>query len=164
VHVSGSVLAVNCAAPIAFFPDIYNEDWLFFFDDASMKRLGSSGFCAEQVEYNPFADPERAARQEFGDVLAEGLYALLQNERHGNATYDYWVHFLKARKDFLNAILARAGRGQWQIRDSVLAALECLAHIRPDRCEGYIRNWRHDLQSWNRRLDDFPVVDSTAEA
>src|SRR5262249_51409797 len=127
VHVSGSVLAVNCAAPIAFFPDIYNEDWLFFFDDASKKRLGSSGFCAEQVEYTPFADPERAARQEFGDVLAEGLYALLQNERHGNATYDYWVHFLKARKDFLNAILARAGRGQWQIHDSVLAALECLA-------------------------------------
>ena len=32
---------------------------------------------AVQAEYDPFANPERARREEFGDLLAEGLYALI---------------------------------------------------------------------------------------
>jgi hypothetical protein len=43
VFVSGSVLAVNCEQPFGFFPEIYNEDWLFFYDDARTGRLGWSG-------------------------------------------------------------------------------------------------------------------------
>ena len=35
VFVSGAALAVDCGSEIGFFPDIYNEDWLFFFDAAS---------------------------------------------------------------------------------------------------------------------------------
>ena len=77
VFVSGAALAVDCDADIGFFPDIYNEDWLFFFDDASAGRLANSCLKATQLRYYPFANPRRAAWQEFGDVLAEGLYALL---------------------------------------------------------------------------------------
>ena len=38
VFVSGAALAVDCESDIGFFPDIYNEDWLFFFDAASKGR------------------------------------------------------------------------------------------------------------------------------
>ena len=43
VFVSGAALAVDCDADIGFFPDIYNEDWLFFFDDASARAAGQLG-------------------------------------------------------------------------------------------------------------------------
>src|SRR5262245_59902052 len=68
VHVSGSALAVDCTAPIGFFPNVYNEDWLSFYVDAVERRLGWSDLRANQLRYDPFADPHRAARQEFGDV------------------------------------------------------------------------------------------------
>ncbi len=35
VFVSGSALAVDCRVPFDFFPDLYNEDWLFFYRDAA---------------------------------------------------------------------------------------------------------------------------------
>ena len=43
VFVTGAALAVDCQQNSGFFPDIYNEDWLFFYDAASAGRLGSSG-------------------------------------------------------------------------------------------------------------------------
>jgi len=41
VFVTGAALAVDCQQSSGFFPDIYNEDWLFFYDAASAGQLGS---------------------------------------------------------------------------------------------------------------------------
>ena len=101
VFVSGAALAVDCDSDIGFFPDIYNEDWFFFFDAASKGQLGNSYLKATQLVYYPFANAERAAWQEFGDVLAEGLYALLHLDMDvGQATSAYWAHFLEATAEF----------------------------------------------------------------
>ena len=109
VFVSGAALAVDCDSDIGFFPDIYNEDWLFFFDAASKGQLGNSYLKATQLVYYPFANAERAAWQEFGDVLAEGLYALLHLDMDvEQATSEYWALFLEARRNFLEATLSRA--------------------------------------------------------
>ena len=100
VFVTGAALAVDCQQKVGFFPDIYNEDWLFFYDDAAHGRLGSSRHEVTQVRYDPFDDARRAEWQEFGDILAEGLYALLDRGlglKH--ATSDYWNDFLRARQD-----------------------------------------------------------------
>jgi hypothetical protein len=52
---------------------------------------------ATQLHYCPFANAERAAWQEFGDVLAEGLYALLHlGLDAAQATSEYWGTFLDA--------------------------------------------------------------------
>ena len=108
VFISGSVLAVNCPEVTSFFPDIYNEDWLFFYDDARARRLGGSGRNATQLHYDPFGQPSRAECQEFGDALAEGLYALLHlGAGAADATRDYWDHFLAARRQFLADIWSR---------------------------------------------------------
>ncbi len=169
VLVTGSVLAVDCTAPIGFFPDVYNEDWLFFYDDAAEHRLGSSGLKATQLRYDPFDDPQRAARQEFGDVLAEGLYALLHRDRDtAHATQDYWTNFLDARRGFLDAIIARADRAPADVRqkmlNSVRAARECSADIQPEFCEHYAQLWRKDLGRWEQALKDIPQVPSIAKA
>ena len=170
VFVSGSTLAVDCAAEIGFFPDIYNEDWLFFFDYVSKGRLANSCLEATQLCYYPFARPQRAAWQEFGDVIAEGLYTLLHlGLEVQQATHDYWAYFLEARRNFLEAIADRASNVlQDDMREEMLAsvkeALKCLLNITPELCERYIQAWRKDLADWKRRLAAIPAMPSIEAA
>ncbi len=161
VFVSGAALAVDCDADTGFFPDIYNEDWLFFFDDAAAGRLANSGLKATQLRYYPFANARRAAWQEFGDVLAEGLYALLHMDLGvQQATREYWTYFLEARRNFLEAINTRSRNAHPDIRAdmllSVQSALKCSLMIKPDLCARYIQLWRQDLADWKRRAAAIP--------
>ena len=169
VFVSGAALAVDCESDIGFFPDIYNEDWLFFFDAASEGKLGNSYLKATQLYYYPFANADRAAWQEFGDVLAEGLYALLHLGMNiANATSVYWSFFLEARRDFLEATHSRAQDAPLDIRHEITAslqsALKCLAGIGPGLLAGYVEAWRQDLEDWKSRWAEIRVVSSVDEA
>jgi hypothetical protein len=169
VFVSGAALAVDCESDIGFFPDIYNEDWLFFFDAASEGKLGNSYRKATQLYYYPFANADRAAWQEFGDVLAEGLYALLHLRMNiAEATTIYWSLFREARRDFLEAAHSRAQDAPLDIRHEITAslqsALKCLASIEPDLLARYAEAWRQDLQDWKRRWAKIPVVSTVDEA
>jgi hypothetical protein len=169
VFVSGAALAVHCDSDVGFFPDIYNEDWFFFFDAASEGRLGNSYLKATQLVYYPFANAERAAWQEFGDVLAEGLYALLHLQMDiGQATSAYWAHFLEVRRNFLEATLSRAEQAPPDMRDEIVAslhrALKCLSGITPDLCARYVEAWRHDREDWKRRWAEIGVMPSAAAA
>ena len=169
VFVSGSALAVNCKVSFAFFPDIYNEDWLFFYRDAAEGRLGHSGHFATQLRYDPFANPRRAAGQEFGDVIAEGLYALLEDGRNaGQATVEDWKQFLADRKRILEEILGRSDMArrdiQADMRTAVQAALKCLGEIQPDMCADYVQRWRRDIGLWEQTLGWLPQLDSMTDA
>jgi hypothetical protein len=163
VFVSGAALAVDCYSDIGFFPNIYNEDWFFFFDAASNGHLGNSYLKATQLFYYPFANPQRAAWQEFGDVLAEGLYTLLHLGRTvQDATPEYWAYFLEVRRYFLEDVLNRAQDVAEDMRndiqESVRAALKCRLGIRPELCARYIQLWRQDLDDWNSQVARIPVM------
>ncbi len=163
VFVSGAALAVDCTADIGFFPDIYNEDWLFFYDYVSNKQLANSGLSATQLRYNPFASVRRAAWQEFGDVIAEGLYTLLHAGLElEQATREYWTTFLEARRDFLEGISSRLANADPGIREEMLLSLhwaeKCSLTIKPDLCERFVQAWRQDLATWKRRSANIPVV------
>jgi hypothetical protein len=165
VFITGAALAVSCLPDIGFFPDIYNEDWLFFYDDAARRQLGSSGRKVTQLKYDPFADPMRAAWQEFGDVMAEGLYALLDNGKGlEHATRDYWTQFLAARRSFLEAIRRRSATLSHEkaepLLNSVEVALNCSVEIPPALFECYIRAWREDLRGWKQRYAGIPLMPS----
>jgi len=169
VFVSGAALAVDCESDIGFFPDIYNEDWLFFFDAASKGELGNSCLTASQLYYYPFANAERAAWQEFGDVLAEGLYALVHLDLDvAEATSAYWEVFLEARRHFLEDTLSRADKAPPDMRDEIEAslqsALKCLRGITPDLCARYVEAWRQDLEHWKRRWGEISVMPSVDAA
>jgi hypothetical protein len=170
VFISGSALAVDCTVSFAFFPDIYNEDWLFFYRVAAERRLACSGYSATQLSYDPFATPERAANEEFGDVIAEGLYTLL--DQGLSAEYatapEYWHRFLAARKRILDDIIDKSEKAPYYIRTKMaraaMTARECLAKIRPDMCVEYIQRWRRDLGQWETRLKEIPRVESIPDA
>lgn len=171
VFITGAALAVDCQQNTGFFPDIYNEDWLFFYDAASARRLGSSRSEVTQIEYNPFADPRRAARQEFGDVLAEGLYALLDfGSNVERATSEYWSFFLDARRRVFDAINRRSDIAKADVKEQLLlaveAARECSAGLSPELFENYVRLWRQDLRVWEKqvtRIRPMPSLDAALQ-
>jgi glycosyltransferase involved in cell wall biosynthesis len=170
VFVSGSVLAVSSIKPFNFFPEVYNEDWLFFYDDACSKQLGWSGRNATQLCYDPFGQPQRAERQEFGDVLAEGLYALLDLGLgvEAAATRAYWNQFLIARRDLLEEILERSNDLtpdiQAKLTSAVQTAMLCLMQIKPVMYEKYVEAWRKDRIVWAENVDRLPRSPSVESA
>ncbi|TVZ06844.1 hypothetical protein EAS64_05715 [Trebonia kvetii] len=169
VFVSGSALAVDCGVPFDFFPDLYNEDWLFFYRDAAEERLATPGSLAEQLPYDPFADPQRAAGQEFGDVIAEGLYALLHSNLGVEAAdEEYWERFLKQRNTVLDDVtrhlqdLAPELRGE--MSKAIGAAQQVLWAITAKMCLDYVAAWQRDLGRWEKLLANLPRVSSVEAA
>jgi hypothetical protein len=169
VFVSGSVLAVNCQQPFGFFPEIYNEDWLFFYDDVRTGRLGWSGRDVTQLRYDPFENVGRAEGQEFGDVLAEGLYTLIHvGSGVTEATVGYWNKFLTTRKKVLGQIIERADLVAPEIGQNIVRAVQtamlCLMQLQPKAFDDYIKAWQDDLRAWAECLETLHRVDSMEEA
>ena len=163
--VSGAALGVNCADnPLCFFPDVYNEDWFFFASAAADRTLPMVG-RARQAEYDPFADPVRARHEEFGDLLAEGLYALFEEqpdrtlEQHVDAADEaYWARFIESRKDTIDSTVALLHA---KLEAEVVRALAVhaavtslgearaqLALILPAQCADFLHAWLGDLREW----------------
>lgn len=193
VFVTGAVLGVNCSdLPLPFFPDIYNEDWFFFAETAAHKRLTQVGE-AHQAKYDPYADPARASREEFGDLLAEGLYSLIEGPHlsgewqsgvaffpsiASNATEDYWSRFIDTRR--LDLIETWSRLEDLTKRDGcsheVLAAMKSLEAaeerynkdsgnaITPQQCVAFVEALHSDTTKWNEIYQGTNSVRSTAAA
>ena len=173
VFVSGSVLAVDCGAPFDFFPDLYNEDWLFFYRDAAEGRLATPGSLAEQLPYDPFADPQRAASQEFGDVIAEGLYALLHRGLGAEAAdEEYWKRFLADRNRVLDDVGRRLSAQRSTMRPELRAkinratsaAQQVLWRVTAKMCAEYVAAWQRDLGRWDKVLANLEGAPSIEDA
>ena len=154
---------------LSFFPEIYNEDWLFFFDHASQGMLANSQLKATQLKYSPFANPRRAAWQEFGDLIAEGLYSLAHLGLPIEvATREYWGYFLEARRTFLEGVITRAEAAPSDMPEgltvSVREAVKTLLTIQPELCDRYVSAWRADLADWRERLNGITQMPSIGAA
>ncbi|MFI5710958.1 hypothetical protein [Kribbella sp. NPDC051620] len=171
VFVSGAVLGVNTQHPeMSFFPDVYNEDWFFFSRPAAERSLPKVGEV-RQDEYEPFADPARAEREEFGDLLAEGMYTAFES-RHGWTFNDqlrvaasprFWEHVKEGRwfvieetRQRLNTLMNKGpGVDTWRIAEALnsLDAAEGQLHrISPGTCVDFIAAWREDEVRWKSAL------------
>jgi acetyltransferase-like isoleucine patch superfamily enzyme len=169
VFVGGSALVVDVPAAVAFFPDVYNEDWLFLYDSLARRRVVQYG-RVEQLRYDPFADPARAVSEEFGDVIAEGLVGLLHHRGRTDLTeVDYWRLVLRGRQQLLDRVMGRleqrpACRQARQALQSVQAAHGRLAEITATACSGYVSAWRADLAVWADRLAELRAAGSLSAA
>lgn len=167
--VTGAALGVNCAEkPLDFFPDVYNEDWLFFASHAAQGQVISVG-TARQQPYKPFADPNRAVMEEFGDLVAEGLYALFNDGQSLNAaTEDYWHDFINARGKLIERLADHfrliPTHEAVQIHKSMLSAGERLASIKAQGCVCFVDAWRHDRGTFARTAKKIPPMGNFAAA
>lgn len=170
VFPAGGALVVDAVRSDALFPPIYNDDWLFLFAAAQRRSVAVAGTLS-QVPYQPFAWPGRAASEEFGDVIAEGLYRLLHEGGDvTDATRGYWRAALQRRSRLIDHI---ADRLLLQHEDapmtgyalmSLAAARKRLAGITELACLSYIRAWQADLEIWRKKLTDLPALADLAGA
>lgn len=152
--VGGGALAVGTSSLTSFFPKVYNEDWFFLLDDQELRPTAVTG-RAVQKPYDPFANETRARTEEFGDCLAEGVFALFDNGgRIEDADTEYWRRFLDSRLELINGVLAKIevlDRDPAEKRRMV-AALKaargrCMI-IKPELCVEYLEALRNDRKVW----------------
>lgn len=157
--VGGGALAVGTASMTSFFPNIYNEDWFFLLDDDGLRPTTTTGTAVQQP-YDPFRE-QRARMEEFGDILAEGLYWLLDNQRSlRDATAGHWRSFLRNRAGFITDVIDMVERmdGDAEQRGRMLLALKAARgrcrRITPDLCVRYVDAWRADRVTWRRHVEE----------
>lgn len=170
VFIGAAALVLDTTRPFGFFPNVYNEDWLFLHDLVAERRAGHHG-SVTQLPYRPFEEESRARAEEFGEIIAEGLMASLHlaPERRAPLDEPYWREFLTARHEFVRAAADRlrlmGGVEPARAVRSLAAAQDRARTITARRCAEYVRNWRADLLVWHETLADLsPVGDFEAAA
>jgi glycosyltransferase involved in cell wall biosynthesis len=159
------------------FPPVYNEDWLFLYAPLA-EGLAVVGPDIGQASYDPYAGPERARDEEFGDVLGEGLYHLL-HEREPLATAaeaDYWRSVHAKRTKLIQRIVAELRRrlGVSTLESEHVHLTRALAALDESRKEliratpallaDFVRRWRHDEELWRAYLGTLPQRETLKEA
>jgi hypothetical protein len=174
---SGGSMGVRCdREDLAFFPNIYNEDWFFFSEEAANHKIARIG-TSRQRKYDPYKDPQRAVKEEFGDLLAEGLYARLDADRSiADVDAGYWADFIESRKDFLRRVAESLTRrlvsdlDDTEVREVLAAQVSIrearlqLDRIGPELCQKFIDIWQADLVEWRRYLAKLPRLQSVESA
>jgi len=158
--IGGGALAVEAKRNRSFFPDIYNDDWFYVLNAG--KRLQSVATIGQVIQnpYDPYRRPERARNEEFGDVLAEGTFWLLDQGKTASAgDLRHWQEFLERRRRFIEDVLDKvkqkpdieaAQRGR--MIEALKASLGRRALIKPELCVDYLRAWVSDQERWQRHI------------
>ena len=116
-----------------------------------------------QYPYDPFRTPDRARSEEFGDVLAEGIYWLLdQGQAITDASERHWYVFLAKRRKFIKRVIEMVEAHDFEPGDkrrmveALKGSLGRLARITPELCEAYLRAWAADRRSWQNHVERLP--------
>jgi hypothetical protein len=157
--IGGGALAVEVKRNRTFFPNIYNEDWFFVLDAG--KGLQSVATVGQVIQdpYDPYL-PERARAEEFGDVLAEGTFWLLDQGRFApDGDLAHWREFLKKRQRFIEQVLAMVERSssiesaeRTRMAEALKASLDRLRQVTPELCVHYLRALVTDQERWQRYI------------
>ena len=143
---SGSFLFVKPANTVGFFPCIYNEDWLFMLPQVLNASICSFGSVA-QIPFDPFNDVKRPGFQEFGDIVAEGLYSLAASNAY-DCRFDlqFWRRAILERQELFGE-LARSLTSIAHQR-IIAAALAANRSISPEDCHRFVFDWEQDQVTW----------------
>lgn len=153
--IGAGALVLSPTSSRSFFPDIYCEDWFYLLGEGEPLQVAVLGEVVHQA-YDPYADPDRAQREELGDTLAEGLYCLLdegvaEQSVLDRADADFWTEFLGRRRAFILDLLTKLHDHAGDRRTvSLNIALDVNAQITPEMCVRYLDAWRADLEMWRR--------------
>ncbi len=155
--IGGGALAVEVKRNRTLFPNVYNEDWFFVLDATKgLQKVARVGRVV-QDPYDPYR-VERAQAEEFGDVLAEGTFWLLDQGKPVSAgDLAHWESFLAERKKFIEEVLGMVERSARiekargvRMVEALNASLDRLKLISPDLCVDYLEALADDQEEWQR--------------
>lgn len=148
---SGSCLFVQ-AALVGPFPPIYNEDLICMAPEIAQENVVALGVVSQEP-YDAFARTTLAAWQEPGEVIADGLFALLAADRYDERLEpSTWRTLLSLRRRWLKDLRARVIDSQH--RAAVDCARDRCHEITEWDCVGFLDDWERDRQQWGRSLEE----------
>jgi hypothetical protein len=160
----GGAMALSCDPVPPFFPPVYNEDMLVWLemlrrDPTSVSLVGT----VTQEEYNPFGELQRAADQEFGEVLVEGMIRTPSSDQAIRP--EFWRQVLRDRRAMLQQLSDRLeGLGVPAGVLVVQVALDKHTDDWPGLLADFIAGWDRDLAVWRDTLTGVPRVDQLGRA
>lgn len=147
---SGSYLYLRPFKIKSFFPNIYNEDWLFMIPYVINKTICSFGRVI-QLSKNLFNNCEEIVLQEFGDIVAEGLYKLIEvNDYESRYDLMYWENVIKERKIVFESLKEKI-KEKYYI-PLINIAIKTNKSIKAKDCLDFILDWEDDNIKWNKHL------------
>jgi hypothetical protein len=163
----GGALLVDMEADLPFFPGIYNDDWLFLLRLLTGNRAPApvlDGGDVHQDPYDAFA-ATRAASEEVGDLLGEGLLTLLEtqgSEALRATTTHFWRDAIRLRIKMREELEQQVWDAGPDIRERTIKALDAVKGIHErlvleekywvNQLRTYVETWHEDLVVWRRRL------------
>jgi hypothetical protein len=157
--IGGGAIVVEAERTRSFFPDIYNDDWFYMLDDATGLQPVATIGRVKQRPYDPFRNPDRARAEELGDVLAEGVFWLLdQGKSVQDADVRHWQGFLARRRAFINHVLGLVGDADIEpgekrrMVEALKAARGRLTLITPGLCRDYLQALAADRRLWQSHM------------
>jgi hypothetical protein len=174
--VSGGSLLVNPQLLNGYFAPVYHEDWLCLIDHLRKGEIAIGGSVG-QWPYLPFASPERAKREEFGDILLAGLLWLAHSQVKkdadearlvSNSEYwreatnpHFWSQMLAQRATLIRNIAARLT--DMDLADplpfsSLATAAQRLSELEPADFVSFTKTWRTSVAEWRHQLSLLPRV------
>ena len=174
--VSGGSLLVNPQLLNGYFAPVYHEDWLCVIDHLREGEVAIGGSVG-QLPYLPFTTPERAKREEFGDILLAGLLWLVHSRVRKNAdradpvagseywreatSPHFWKQILEQRAELIRDITARLTEmnlGDPLPFSSLTAAAQRLSELEPANFTSFTEAWLTSIAEWRGRLSLLPRV------
>jgi hypothetical protein len=176
--VSGGSLLVDPQRLKGYFAPVCHEDWLCVINHLREGTITIGGSVG-QLPYLPFAAPERARFEEFGDILLTGLLGLVNERRRKGAADEaspmadteywreatsprFWKQILEQRAMLLADITARFKRNTFDGPSPLLslaAASQRLSELKPADFVLFTEEWLTSLGEWRALLSALSRVD-----
>lgn len=172
--ISGGSLLIDPQRLNGLFPAIYHEDWLCIINHLMAGEVAIGGVVG-QKPYKPFAVPERAKNEEFGDVFAIGLLWLVHGRNKADPTgywqeatnRSFWERMLDERAALLEDVAERLMAqypGNEDAHLSLDVARKRCAELTADEFVSVAAKWMSNLQVWRERVSELPPADSVEKA
>lgn len=148
---SGNFLFINPSKAESFFPLIYNEDWLFMVPSINQNKVSAVDVIF-QKSYDPFDDICRIKLQEFGEVIAEGIFELISQSRFEDRySEQFWNEYLNYRKSYVEELLLQADKKYVPfIKESLMISEK----IKAIHCIEFIRDWEEDILTFKKIISN----------
>jgi len=161
--ITTGAMLVRPRATGSFFPHVYNEDWLYAVGDDVLLPVAVCG-RATQLPYDPYRHAQRAGDEEFGELIALGVYWLLQR---GGAMEvatrtEFWTRLRQLRSTRLAHLAAALSSADLPDGPRMQASLErarcTLEGITAADCAAFVGAWLRDKVRWRAYLGALPAI------